>query len=180
MHCSKKGQRLFLFDLVVSVLLFICKGKQAQKRDWAGAEDLVQWCCCTVRANAVESYPQEHSSHPNEKRGGCLWAQRLLGHMNQWGTLLCWLWKYCVQHHCSRKCKSWGLSCTRCRMLRTHNLMPMQRYFGGQREGFYSLERVVVLQSCSTEAVKMKQSAIKPTWMVIYEQTCPVNRTTKG
>lgn len=51
-------------------------------------------------------------------------------------SLLCWLWKYCVQHHCSRKCKSHGLSCTRWRMLRTHNLMPRQSYFGGQQRGF--------------------------------------------
>lgn len=64
-------------------------------------------------------------------------------------SLLCWLWKYCVQHHCSRKCKSHGLSCTRCRMLWTHNLMPRQT-LEANREGFHSLERVVALESCST------------------------------
>lgn len=47
-------------------------------------------------------------------------------------------------------------------------------------ERVFTVERVVVLESCSMQAVKMKQSAIKPTWMVIYKQTCPANSATKG
>lgn len=94
--------------------------------------------------------------------------------------LLFWLWKRCVRHHCSGKHDSRGRSCARSRMLRAHNLMPMQSCFGAQQSGYSSAERVVARDSCSTQAVKMTQPAIKATWLVIYEKICPMNSCIKG
>lgn len=144
MHCSKKGQRLFLLSLSCS--LFIWKGKQAQKRDWARAEDLAQWCCCTVRVNAMESCPQEHSSLPSEKPGGCFWAQGLLGHMN----------------HCFASCGNTVSSTTAVGSVNHVDWAPAVGCWGlttscqcratleANRQGFQPLERAVALEFCST------------------------------
>lgn len=144
---QRKGRDRFCSTLLSLCCSFICNGKHAQKRDWARAEDLDQWCCCTVTANAMDSWPQEHSSLPNEKPGDAF------GLRDCWETWITALLAVEIIVSSTTAVGSannsdWAApgvgGCrltTSCRCRAT---------LEANKEDFHSLESVVALESCST------------------------------